>query len=414
MANSIFISLWGNPMKWEYTKYNFNDITECAVTSSRVIHDYVCPDAEAFIFLPDSIFPEFYKDNDSIGANIDKVTYIIKQDIMGKNDAKSVEFIGKSYLSLFPSIGPFTANGASFTLKTDINYLYTYFYNKSLNYMETQKELKKVIIDMTHGINFLQFIFLESIKYSCMVYSIRHRKNIEIEYYNSSPYSKGLPISIMLVRSLNISFKNVLSYLSRDFLNIYKNKKNSIIKYYNTSGLNVSPLYIKGCAIMALSVTLPYIAYALSQIKDLKVSRDDEVTLKLTKNNDINEITHEFTDYCKTYVENLAFFDVLMAMKDFMIYDDGIPIAKLYNALEIYFGGESDRIFVKSELARIKTGHNTDQEFSEINFSRNFKAHAGLLNTMYEIKDKQIRFKTVNHNNIKINTDWVIKRLINE
>ena len=414
MANSIFISLWGNPIKWEYTAYKFNDITECAVTSSRVIHEYICPDAKAFIFLPDSLSPDFYIDDDTLTANIDKVIDIIKQDFMGKNDTKSVEFIGKSYISLFPSIGTFTIDGAPFTLKANINYLYTYFYSKSLNYMETQKELEKVVIDMTHGINFLQFIFLESIKYSCMVYSLRHRKNMEIEYYNSSPYSKALPISIILVRRLVISFKNVLSYLSRDFLNAYKNDKNSIISYYNTSGLNVNPLYIKGCAIMALSVTLPYIAYTLSQINDLIVSRNDEVTIKLTKNNDINEITHKFPDYCKTYMENLAFFDVLIAMKDFMSYNEGISIAKLYDALELYFGGESDRIFVKSELARIKTGHNTDQEFSEINFSRNFKAHAGLLSAMYQVKDQKIRFKTINNNGIKINTDWVIKRLINQ
>ena len=138
------------------------------------------------------------------------------------------------------------------------------------------------------------------------------------------------------------------------------------------------------------------------------------VTIKLTKNNDINEITHKFPDYCKTYMENLAFFDVLIAMKDFMNYNEGISIAKLYDALELYFGGESDRIFVKSELARIKTGHNMDQEFSEINFSRNFKAHAGLLRAMYQVKGQKIRFKTINNNGIKINTDWVIKRLINQ
>ncbi len=408
------MALWGNPIKWEYTTYNFYNISENAVTSSSVIYDHICPGAESFIFLPDSLFPALYADKDKINSHKGQIMEIVTQNMKEKEDIKSVEFMDKSNIDLFPSSGSFTSNGIPFTFKVDIDYLYTYFYTKSLCYMERQQELEKVVIDMTHGINFLQFIFLESIKYSCMVYSLRHRKNIVIEYYNSSPYSRGVPISIIMVRRLNISFKNVLSPLSRDFLNIYKSGKESIINYYNNQGIDINPQYIRGSAIMVLSVTLPYLAYTLGQIDEIKIPAYDEITMSIARNNNITEITHEFPDYYKTYMENLAFFHALIAIKEFTGYKDGISVAKIYNALDLYFGRESDRIFVKTELGKITSGYKTDQEFSEDKFSRNFKAHAGLLNNMYELKDKQIKFKTINHNGNKINTDWVIRKLIGE
>ena len=413
MTKSIFMALWGNPLNWELTTYNFNNFSQCAVTSSSIVHRNICPDAESFIFIPNSIFPEFYINSDSINKYRDDIMKIINDNLIGKNDTKSVEFINRSNIILFPSTGIYNSNGSMFILKTDINYLYTYFYRKVLDYMEAQEKFDKLVIDMTHGINFLQFIFLESVKYSCMVYSLRHRKNIIIEYYNSSPYVKGAPISIMLIRSINISSKNVLPFISRDFLKIYKNKKNEIITYYKTLGLNVNPIYIKGCALMVLSVTVPYLSYVLSQINDIKIY-NNEITLSISKNNGITEILHEFPYYYETYVENLAFFDALMALKEFIGYNNGISIKKIYEVLDLYFGSESNKIFVKSELSKLKSKSNAYQEFSEDKFSRNFKAHAGLLNNMYEIKDKTIIFKTFNHNGNKINTDWIIKKLIND
>ncbi len=414
MKNSIFVALWGNPLKWEYATYDLKDFSDRAVTSSGVIHDHICPEAESFIFLPDSLFPELYVNNDVIDAHKDIIIDNIKKEIMAKNDVKSVEFISNSHIILFPSIGSFFADGVSFTLEVNVNFLYTYFYRKSLDYMETQEKLDEIIIDMTHGINFLQFIFLESLKYAGMVYSLRHRRDIVIEYYNSSPYSGGAPISIILVRIVNILFKNVLSSVSRDFLNVYKKNKNQIINYYKNLGLNVNPLYIKGCAIMILSVTLPYLAYVLSQIDVLKVPAYGEITLAISKDEDMSIITHEFPGYYMTYMENMAFFDVLMAVKEFLGYNNGIYISELYTALDLYFGGESGKIFVKSELVRMKSNHNGEPEFSEANFSRNFKAHAGLLNGLYDLNNNTISFKVYNHHGNKINIEWVITKLVNE
>lgn len=406
---SIFISLWGNPEKWSMAKYSFNSKICESITSSRVIYENFKTDY-CIIYIPDSLYPDIYKDNTYLSQYQDFINNKIYEFINGK-DSKSAEFFKNSNKIIFPSKGSFTIDNKNYIFDFDINYIYSYFYRSILDYLDSVDKINKIIVDITHGINFLEFIFLESLIYALRIYALSNKIDVNIEYYNSDPYNSSAILNIYKIKSVEIEHRNVLSIISRDFINIYRHNKKDIKNYFKLNFNEDLSDYIKACSIMVQSATVPYFMYLIINIYK-KIYKIDSDGLEIHLNIENNKIKQTFDNKINVNIETLAFLDTLIKINSSIKYnnDNGFKISDIYTFTDNFFSRESDNIFIKNELRKIKS-KNKYHDFDIANFSRNFKAHAGLLDGLYVIKNNSINFKTFHFQNEKIDLNWIIKNV---
>ncbi|MFG1391041.1 CRISPR-associated CARF protein Csx1 [Acidiplasma aeolicum] len=406
--HNFLLALWGNPLKWENANYSINDKMYNSITSSSII--FKGENVEnSCIFIPDSVFPEMLYNNAFLNDINDNIKCKLIE-LFNEKDSGSADFIKLSKINLFPSPGTYYNNKEAYEYNVNIDYLYTYFYSAVIRLLSTDDDVDTILIDTTHGVNFLQFIFIDSIKYACNTYSLNHKRKIVIKYYNSDPYYKNNAVlNINNIKIEVIDSKNILSIISRDFLNKYKYYKNTIKKYFNNK--NGLERYIKACSIMVQSDTIPYLLYIIDNKHEcLKIDNNYYVNISIKEENCRKILCHEFSDNIKINIETIAFMDSLNAIYNAMKSHIKYEIKDIYAIADIFFGRDSDIIFIKKELSdrnKIKL-HNTDLS----NFKRNFKAHAGLLDYMYDINNNFIEFKTANINGIKINMEYVINKII--
>ncbi|BAB59255.1 hypothetical protein [Thermoplasma volcanium GSS1] len=404
---SIFISLWGNPERWNVTRYSFNSKTCESITSSRVIYENFKTDY-CIIYIPNSIYPGIYKDDTYLSQYQDLINSKLCEFLNSK-DTESAEFYKNSNKIIFPSKGSFTADNKNYIFDFDINYIYSYFYRSILNYLESVDKINKIIVDITHGINFLEFIFLESLMYALRVYALSNKIDVNIEYYNSDPYSNFAILNIYKIKSIEIEYKNVLSIISRDFINMYRHNKKDIKDYFKLNFNEDLSDYIKACSIMAQSVTVPYLMYLIINIYK-KIYEIGSGGLEVHLNIEDNKIRQTFDNKINVNIETLAFLDTLIKINSSIKYDNGFKIPDIYTFTDNFFSRESYNIFIKNELRKIKS-KKEHYDFDIGNFSRNFKAYAGLLDGLYVLKDNSIDFKTFHFQNQKIDLNWIVKNI---
>ncbi len=409
---SIFISLWGNPEKWSVASYSFNSKLCESITSSRVIYENLKTDY-SIIYIPDSLYPEIYKNNTDLLQYNDCINNKIYKFIKEK-DSKSAEFFKDSDKIIFPSKGSFFINNKNYIFYFDINYVYSYFYRSILNSLNSKDKINRIIVDITHGINFLEFIFLESLKYALSVYALSNKIDLNIEYYNSDPYNKLAILNIYKIKSVEIEYRNVLSIISKDFINIYRNNKEDIKNYFKLNFNDDLSDYIKACSIMVQSVSVPYFMYLIINLynKIDKIYDSLKICLNIENCEDHIIIKQEFGNSININIETLAFLDVLIKLKSSIKYDkdDGFKIQDIYTFIDNFFSREPDNVFIKNELRKIKNKKNY-HDFDVTNFSRNFKAHAGLIDDLYDIRNSSINFKVFHFQDEKIDLNWVIKHI---
>lgn len=405
MENYLFISLWGNPEKWYNAKYVFGDENPNeSITSSRVIEENIKPE-KSIIFIPDSIYPELLGD-----GNLSNYSHEIIGNIYEKikeKDIKSSEFFEKSEKIVFPLKISFSSDNKNYEFDIGIDNLYVFFYKALLKRL-IEYNLNDIAVDITHGINFIQFIFLESLEYAINAYSIITRKKINVFYYNSDPYSNSL-MHIYKVKSISVENRNVLPVASREFYNAYRNNKNKIKNFLkNDDAVD----YLKACSAMIQSVTVPYLIHIIHKILNVLPEYNNYgIELSIDSNGNDIKICQKLNENICINIETVYFIDIIKAIGNY-ISSDALTINKIYEITDIYFGRESDNAFIKKGLSSIKSKIKTRYPFSIANFSRNFRAHAGLLYEICRIENDQIKYVTYNYQNIKIDDKWIIDQLI--
>ncbi|SMD31434.1 CRISPR-associated protein, Csx1 family [Picrophilus oshimae DSM 9789] len=411
LMKSVLLALWGDPLGWKRVKYSMNNEKYLSITSSSVISRNKNID-KSFIFIPDSIFPELLN-------SVDNLKDCFKSKLIDhiKNyDTESADFINKSDVNIFPSMGSYYKDKL-YRYDVDIKFLYSYFYVSILKSIEFFNDIDTFLIDTTHGVNFMQLIFTESVRHACNTYSLNYRRNIKLEFYNSDPYYKSddTILNINTIKIDLIDSKNILSVISRDFLNKYKDNKNSIKNYFKKINRDGLEIYIKACSIMVQSDIIPYLLYVIDN-KHQCFNIDQENNFSITIKNDGNliNVQQDFPDSIKINIESLAFIDSLRAVYNSMKSHNKYNIKDIYDLTDIFFGSDSDITFLKNELKNIKNNkmrtHGRYIDLSE--FTRNFKAHAGLLDYICNVDSNCIEFKTASVNNKKIDMDFIVESLV--
>lgn len=425
---NIFISIYGDPSNWHKVNYNINNNSYSSITSSSAIcKEYKIK--ESIILIPDTLYPYIFKpENTSFTEYSERIKEEFRKHIFQKIEAESDQitksFICQSELVVFPSLGTFSHNSGLYAFKNDIWVLYYHIYRSLLTKFKEIDNFDTIYVDLTYGINFLEFIFSKSLKYALYSLSVHKRKDYFINYLNSDPFNiKVKSLNIENIGTDSIYHKNSLPTLANEFLSEYKNYEELLAK--NFSKLN----YLKSTAIMIQNGTIPYLIHIISKINNqFNVFTNLNREVIVTSENGISNITGDTNNpLSHTDLIFTAYIDAITCFyKD--IQKKELSTIMLYDVIDNYFGQNPINILLKNELKNIKKMKMTDtfqdvgkyrsDKFSdEKTFKRNFFAHAGLINGLVFIKKYQnniiLEFRDkFNLGDSTKDIDWIVDNII--
>ena len=144
----------------------------------------------------------------------------------GKKDSK-----GEKESS--PNNTPYTVTcseetkGKGFTINLYPAYIYWKAYEE-LSDLGMGKNLK-VIIDLTHGVNYMPFLAYQSIALASMLYSAINKAKVKLIVYNSDPFVEGMKLNINRVAKINIGSQEAFGKIIEGVVDIDDNSLGTII-----------------------------------------------------------------------------------------------------------------------------------------------------------------------------------------
>ncbi len=174
----ILISVVGDPKGYKDAVYSYEREKCKSAFSSYVVSEVEKPD--------ESILVGQYTLSQNLGSSFkdlsgDSRSYLEKSEKLRLNS--------KSKVIVSPGVMSISLNGEQFLFRGDIYNFYAYtLYSLAKEFQEIQGDVE-VILDLTHGVNYMAYLTLRAISIVLDIYSLKWKATLKV--VNSDPYPIG-------------------------------------------------------------------------------------------------------------------------------------------------------------------------------------------------------------------------------
>ena len=405
----ILVATWGNPERWQEVNYYFLTDSEDNYSKSKTtyvpIFEIEKPD-RGIIIVQNSLFVEY----NVFDENLLKEKIFQKLKEFGANE----NIINNTEVIVTISSGKYKKGNNFFSFRASF---YDILLNIFIQLYPKVKDAKEVILDLTHGINYLPTATFLALSYLKKIYNFR------IRIYNSTPIDMKENILDSFILKLGESqIEGKLEISLEELNNIFKNLKMN----HDKSGISAE--VIKKAYMILVSykygLIFPLVYYTRNfqinsnYILDLFIPRQvmKDNSYVVNKSNEISVSSEEIFKFIFSilFAENIAkkFKKISTNITSDRIILDLNSIKNIYNdiadevakklienelsALEFIYQKKDeifenrDEILYKDADRKAREKFENEYNRRSSNESRNFFAHVSLLQNYIYLKRNEI------------------------
>ncbi|ADU96683.1 CRISPR-associated protein, MJ1666 family [Thermovibrio ammonificans HB-1] len=237
-AKRLIIAPWGNPYGWVVRKYklavNGKEIEDESRTSLGLLAKAYSSD-DFLVFVLDTVYSAFYNKksgceprerNKSCPISYEDLITSVKIDIENwirecASSEKLVELLNLAKLDIVivPGIGSYDFEGITYQFslpKPEPAGLFASWVATSVLRKLLDIGPEEVIVDLTHGLNYMPVALMEAVELALKVYSVAFHRDVKLIVYESEPFSKVDSLNLFSPKILDIRYKN-----ERDILAVF-------------------------------------------------------------------------------------------------------------------------------------------------------------------------------------------------
>ncbi len=447
-SKTLILAPWGNPNAWGITTYSFKygekEERARSKTSLEAIAK-VFEDSHILVFIVDTLAVNFDIAGKECYEGLRRLVLDgVKRCIVDSLEAETLTERLKDNvlnLELVPGIGEFRgwkfgqtegykdARRVPSLIESYEAEVFAVMFNRLI-----ELEPENVVVDLTHGINYMPATFYEAAKTATEAYSVYSNKDVRLIYLNSEPYSKDASLlNIHVVVEETFSPKSSLDRIAH-WMDLFlrkegnlqlsiaslvsKEKAKEIGKELNDIRDRFSYIYLKGLEaargiLFSMPLAILYLANEIKEFRPFNIVKDINYIRDLRNRETTIRDKKIFIpllfslDRTKALIYSASLLNYILKItsdiKDFdisKVKKSGAPLDLLRKLSESL--GSTYRAVAEHEIDNLRKGClNLDEKIScEIEIAegswpekecdsssavtRNIKAHAGLERNMVE------------------------------